>query len=251
MTAPRSRSRRRPYLAPLVAGLGALLTLGMLAGAGSAVAADQPAPRGIGITVTVSPAPGPAVAPPAAPTTSNTTTRTTVNGSTVVTGNQNPPLPAEGVASLGGILYISGLHNEYTPSINPLGGEVRTSFTVLNVSNAIIDSTAKFWVTNAFGAELSAVGPIDVTGLKPNESRTIDATLTGVGQWTFATTHMTLTPPETVDGVALQPLTRDAFVFLPPWFLLVLVAIAAGAYAVVRILRGEPETEPSLVESTA
>jgi hypothetical protein len=247
----RPRRNRRPSLAPLVAGLAALLALGVLAGAGSAVAADQPAPRGIGITVTVSPASGPAVVPPKAPTTTNTTTRTTVNGSTVVTGDQNPPAPAEGMSSIGGILYVSGLHNEYTPSINPLGGELHTSFTVLNVSNAIIDSTAKFWVTNPFGVELGAMGPIDVSGLKPNESRTIDATLSGVGQWTFATAHLTLTPPSTVDGVALQPLTREAFVFLPPWFLLVLVALAAGAYAIVRIVRGEPETEPILVESTA
>ncbi len=251
----------RSVLVPLLGAGAVLALLAALAGGSAAVAAENPAPDGVNITVTVGPGSGTAVAPPAAGTTSNTTTRTTVNGDVVVTGPEVTPAVADDEQSIGGILYISGLGTAYAPSIDPLSGDLQVHFTVRNVSNATIDSTARFWVSNPFGGEISAVGPVDVAGLKPDESRVVDATLSGVGQWTFATAHVTLTPPETVDGVELAPLTRDAFVFLPPWFLLALAAIGAAAYAVVRLIRAGSAVpgavaagaaaEPALAESTA
>lgn len=246
----------RPVLAPLLGAGAVLALLGALAGGSAAVAADDPAPDGVNITVTVGPGSGTAVAPPAAgTTTSNTTTRTSVNGDVVVTGPAVTPVVADDEQSIGGILYISGLASAYAPSIDPLSGDLQVHFTVRNVSNATIDSSARFWVSNPFGGEISAVGPVDVAGLKPDESRVVDATLSGVGQWTFATAHVTLTPPETVDGVELAPLTRDAFVFLPPWFLLALAAIGAAAYAVVRLVRAGSVApvlpDSAVAESTA
>ncbi len=233
-------------------------TVGLLtafAGAGMAHAADVDH-NDYNITVQVAPgqtatgggAPAAAATPPSAPR--STTTKTTVDAATVVTGSITPPAPAADEFSLGGILYISGLQTAYSPSIDPLSGDLSVQYTVRNVSAATIDSTSRFWVTNIFGAELSAVDPVAVAGLKPGESRVVSATLPGVGQWTFATAHMTLTPPETVEGVELQPLTRDAFVVLPPWFLLALLAIAGVVYAVVRIIRASSPTVVP-VESTA
>ncbi|MGA1836284.1 hypothetical protein VD659_05055 [Herbiconiux sp. 11R-BC] len=247
---PRRRVRRA-FLAPALAGGAALALLAALASGGSAYAADNTTPPGVNIRVTTVPgvqANVPA-APPASSSTSPTTTRTTVNGSTTVTGSTTPPTPGPDDYSIGGILYVSGLSTEYTPSINPLSGQLRARFTVLNVSGTIIDSTARFSSTNAFGAEFSVVDSVPIAGLKPNESRVVDATLDGVGQWTFVNAHFTLTPPETVEGVTLAPITRDTFVFVPPWLLLIFAAVAAGAYAIVRIV--SYDEEPALVGSTA
>ncbi|MFB2598271.1 hypothetical protein ACEXQE_10795 [Herbiconiux sp. P17] len=223
----------------LAAGLGAVALAGVVAvgfGTGSvAYAADDVPPTGVNLQVTVVPGTGSGGTTPPAPTsTPNRTTSTTESGSTVVSGPVSAPALEDDEYSIGGILYVSGLSTEYQPSIDPLAGDLRTHFTVRNVSSSIIDSTVRFWVTGPFGNELGAVDGVAVNGLKPNEKVVVDATLTGVGQWTFATAHYTLTPPATVDGVALEPMTRDAFVFLPPWFLLALAAAAGVAYVIVR-----------------
>jgi len=249
MTAQRAgRSRtahRRPLRSAVLIGAAVVGLLAVFP-AGTAQAADG-GENDYNITVQVAPgqtAAGGGAAAPGAPagTSRATTTQTTVDSSTVVTGSITPPAPAADEFSLGGILYISGLTTGYSPSIDPLSGDLAVQYTVRNVSGETIDSTSRFWVTNVFGAELSAVDPVEVAALKPGESRVVQATLTGVGQWTFATAHMTLTPPTTVAGEELQPLTRDAFVVLPPWFLLVLLAIGGVAYVVVRIVRASSVT---------
>ncbi len=51
------------------------------------------------------------------------------------------------------------------------------------------------------------------------------------------TAHATLTPPKTVDGTELSPLTRDATVFAPPWLIGVGIAVALGVAAVRHFLR--------------
>ncbi|MGD8195923.1 hypothetical protein ACEXQB_015645 [Herbiconiux sp. P18] len=230
----------RAALSRMIASGAALAFLGALAGGGAAVAADGPSSDDTNLTVQVGAGTGAATtAPPAAgsATTTKTTTTTSINGDVVVTGPVSTPPVGDDEQSLGGILYISGLGTGYSPSIDPLSGDLHVHFTVRNVSSAAVDSSARFWVSNAFGGEIGSGETVDVAGLKPDESRVVDATISGVGQWTFATAHMTLTPPETVDGVTLTPLTRDAFVVLPPWFLLALGALAGLAYAVVRLVR--------------
>jgi hypothetical protein len=219
----------------------ALTVLALLAGAGSATASGDPAPSGLDIRVTVAPGSGavsnPAPAPSAPGAPSRTSTTTTVNGVTVVSDSQNPPVPEDDERSIGGVLYLSGLTTEHAPSLDPLGGELNAQFTIRNVSTASLDGTARFWLTGPIGAEISEVEPVHVTDLKPGESRVVDVVLPGTGQWTFETAHFTFTPPASVDGVALEPMTRDAFVILPPWFLIGLIVVGGVVYAVVRIRR--------------
>ncbi|SDZ13561.1 hypothetical protein [Herbiconiux ginsengi] len=240
----------------LAAGLGAFALVGLVAvglGTGSsAYAADDVPPTGVNLQVTVVPGSGGTSSPSPAANTPNRTTTTTEGGSTVTSGPVSAPALGDDEYSIGGILYVSGLNTEYRPSIDPLGGELSAQFTVRNVSSSIIDSTARFWVTGPFGNELGSVDGVAVNGLKPNEKVVVQSTLTGVGQWTFATAHYTLTPPATVDGVALEPMTRDTFVFLPPWFLLALAAVAGVAYVIVRIVRdGSASVAPAGVGAAA
>lgn len=247
----------RVALTRMIVSGAAIAFLGALAGGGAgigpAVAAGGPPSDDTNLVVQVGAGSGAAGAAGTAPAagfapTTRTTTTTSINGDVVVTGPVSAPEVGDDEQSIGGILYISGLGTGYTPSIDPLSGDLHVHFTVRNVSSAAIDSSARFWVSNFFGGEIGSGETIDVAGLKPDESRVVDATIGGVGQWTFATAHMTLTPPETVDGVALTSLTRDVFVFLPPWFLLALAAAAGVAYVVVRLVRAgsaAPEAAPA------
>ncbi|WP_291037576.1 hypothetical protein [Herbiconiux sp.] len=239
---------RRGAAVAVLAGIAAFAAVSM--GAGAASAATDPAPEGIGLTVTVGPGgatSSPAPVPPASRP--STTTSTNVGGSVVVNDPLNPPAPTDDEYSIGGVLYVSGLSTEYLPSIDPLGGELKTWFTVRNVSTGELSGSARFWVSSPFGTELSAQDDVELSGLKPQESKVVSATLTGVGQYTFATAHYTFTPPESVDGVALTPVTRDAFVVLPPWFLLGTAALAGLAFVVVQLVRAM--RVPALTESAA
>ncbi|MBC7723583.1 MAG: hypothetical protein H7146_02400 [Burkholderiaceae bacterium] len=212
-------------------------------GASSASADDG----SIDITVTVSPAP---VAPG---TTDGRGTAVRGSGgsgssgsSTVVTGPDTIPagaeLPAHGF-DLGGILYLSGLTTTTMMSPNPFDGTVHGYFTVRNVSGTTLTSSARFWLDGPFGNQLSEVTGIDIVDLKPDESRVIDATLAGVGQWTFMTAHATLTPPDVVEGTTLSPITRDSVVVVAPWLVGAgagLGAAALGGMSLIRRTTGAP-----------
>lgn len=149
------------------------------------------------------------------------------------------PAPATLVDSvdLGGILSIGGLSTGSAPSINPFSGEVQMWFTVRNMSRSSMDMTVDFWMENAFGLRLSNIDGVPVQGLKPGETRTISADLPGAGQWTILTTHARVNPPAQVDGTELTSLTRDATVFVLPWFLVLMVGVGAAAAVTVSLVR--------------
>jgi hypothetical protein len=138
---------------------------------------------------------------------------------------------------LGGILSIGGLSTGATPSINPFDGVVQVWFTVRNTSTSTIDLTTDFWMENPLGLRIANVDGVAVAGLKPGETRTVSADLSGAGQWTMLTTHARVTPPPQVDGVELAPLTRDATVFVLPWALVLLLGLGLAAAIAVSLVR--------------
>jgi hypothetical protein len=193
---------------------------------------DRPGDDGIGISVTVTPAPVPApsataVVPPSG-SRSSTTPRTPAD----------PVAPAGPVAELaddevdlGGILYVSGLSSTYRWSPNPLEGAAETRLTVRNVSKSTFTSTVRFWADGPVGNRLSEVADVEVADLKPGEVRTVEASLGGIGQSTLVQVHATLTPPKVVDGVELDPVTRDQSVVIPPWGVAALGGLGAVGFA--------------------
>lgn len=168
--------------------------------------------------------------------------------STVVTGDDaNLPtesLPRSDEFDLGGVLYVSGVSSDYAWSADPLGGEVRVRFTVRNVSNEVFDSSARFWLDGPLGNTVSEVAGVRIHNLRPKEIRVVEATLRGVGQWTFLHTHVTLTPPHVVGGTKLTPITRDGFIFVVPWLFSSLIICGAGAFAAFRVLRASRLSAP-------
>lgn len=141
--------------------------------------------------------------------------------------------PTADEVSLGGVLFVGGLAGGYSPSLDPLSGQLQVWFTVRNASQSTIDASADFWLEGPFGNRISQVDDVVVDALEPDEKRTISATLPGVGQWTFVTVHTTFTPPAQVDTAQLSPYTRDATVFAPPWLIGVGIVVGLG-FAVVR-----------------
>lgn len=156
------------------------------------------------------------------------------------------PIPAGAdEVSADGMLFIGGLESSSSLSLNPGEAVVNLSFTVRNASQSTIDATADFWVSSVFGNEVDAAHDIDIAGLLPGETRAVSTQLHKAGQWTLLTAHVTLTPPETVDGVELTPVTRDALVVVFPWFLAVLLILAILAIVLVpRLIRAMQGPEP-------
>jgi hypothetical protein len=76
---------------------------------------------------------------------------------------------------------------------------------------------------------------VEIADLKPGETRTVEASLGGIGQSTFVQVHATLTPPKTVDGVELDSITRDQFLVVPPWGVAALGGAGALGFAGVTL----------------
>jgi hypothetical protein len=214
--------RQRKRTAGLLAGsvivlIAATLSAVGLFSVGSAASADDNS-GGIGITVTV------------APSESHSESHGESDGSGSIGGGAGGAIiPSEPPASIptvtpkrgegdsvGGILFVSGLTSRYLWSPNPGRSAVELRLTVRNVSKSTFDTKLRFWVTTTFGARVSGADGIRVLDLKPNETRVIRATLGGLGQWTVLQAHAILTPPKMVDGTPLSPISRDAFILVPP-----------------------------------
>lgn len=238
---------RRVLARPIAIG-GAVLLVALLVGAG-ALTTDQLALAEEGdldgnLTVDVSdgltppPAPpkGPPITPPGRPGTGQQGSGSFVDTAGAPAAAPAAP-PAADEVSLGGVLFVGGLAGGYSPSLNPLAGQLQVWFTVRNASKSTIDASADFWLEGPFGNRISQVDDVEVVALEPGERRTISAALPGVGQWTFVTVHTKFTPPAQVDNAQLSPYTRDANVFAPPWLIGVGIVVGLGFAAVRHFLR--------------
>jgi hypothetical protein len=240
-----SVSIRRPlrtgklFAASTVVFVAAALSAAGLLSSGAPASADDNS-GGIGITVTV--APTEAHANPGETGGSGSSGggsggSTTPSDSPSVGPSPSATASPGGGNSVGGILFVSGLTTRYIWSANPLHSSAELGLTVRNVSKARFDATARFWVTTTFGSKVSEARKISVRGLKPNETRVIRATLGGLGQWTVLQAHAKFTPPKVVQGIPLSPVTRDAFIVVPP----VLVGgLGVGAACVFILLKFLP-----------
>jgi hypothetical protein len=238
ITVPNSRTFSRFGFAASIAILACSLTVGGVVS--PALADDVDEPSGVDLRVdvlgpesTIVPVPA---RPDSPPITSNRPTVPT--GGQVAETTVDSPAEAddalgEDLVDLGGVLYISGLTSSVSPTLDPGNGSVSLSFTVRNVADSAFDSTARFWIDNAFGVPVAEVTNLRIQNLEPGETRIVTATMRGIGQWTVLGGHVTLIPPDEVDGTELSPLTRDTTLALAPLFVLLLVAGGAALTALV------------------
>ncbi|WP_295786010.1 hypothetical protein [uncultured Microbacterium sp.] len=252
----RARASLRPALAL------ALAVVGALGAAAPALAASGPE-SGTPLTVSITDGSTPAPSSGAATGTSaggsssggSTSGGSSSNGSAVSrgagattggsgagagdagAGTAGQSTPA-GEVNVGGGIYVGGLNGAGAPSVNPVDGTVDLWFTVRNASSTAVDATAAFWMdAPVFSTRLDGTGDVAITGLQPGESRVVSATLHGAGQWTLVSTHVSFTPPETVGGQAASAVTRDAFVLVFPWLLVLVAVVLALSVLVARVVR--------------
>lgn len=259
MMPPRRRARRdraRPGTA-----LGGILVIALLGGVfalapHAARAADAPGDGGnLSVTVTDDPTDTPSPTASVGSTIGGTDGAATGGGGSSGGGGGSAPnsgggapagapAPAAGEVSVGGMLYVGGLNASSTPTSDPADGVVTLWFTVRNASTSPITAKARFWMNSMLlPHQLDAVEDVVIPTVKPGETAVATARLHRGGQWTLLSAHATLTPPKSVDGVALSPMTRDAHVVLVPWLLLlialgaIVVAVAVRVVHVVRVHR--------------
>ena len=200
------------------------------------------------------------IAPSASPSATPTSTKTATPTGSATTSSGFPPPSGSGVGTTtadpsveptdpsgtpapedaddgAGVLHVSGLSWTYRASINPFAGTVDLRLTVRNVYPQAIDASATFWVTQLFGGTVGLPVEIAVPELKPEETRTVTATIEGIGQWTVLNAHATLTPPAMVDDIEMSPIVRETWVWVVPWFALLLAAAGAAWIIVRRRLR--------------
>lgn len=205
-------------------------------GGGLAAAADGPSPFPLnvevkGTTATSGGGPGGGSSSSGPASSTSVEDATEVNGSSGAAA-ESPEVEEDD--TIDGILAVGGLRTSYRPSGNPFAGVMHVQVTVRNLSDEVIEPTVAFSLTNWLGMQLAESPERSLGKLAPDELRSTEVDLTGVGQWAFVAAHMTLTPPEEVGGVEVSPVTRDRWVLATPWFLLGLVAVAIGGVAVWR-----------------
>ena len=137
---------------------------------------------------------------------------------------------------LGGVFYLSGLVGSAASVVGPEGGDITLAFTAKNVTSWPLSADLRFWLENSVGMDVAHPTDSRVIYLEPGQTKTVSITLSDVGQWGVLNAHMTFTPPDTVNGAVLTPVTRDTLVILPPYFVMLVVGILGVLVFAARFL---------------
>ncbi|WBM79641.1 hypothetical protein KIV56_15360 [Cryobacterium breve] len=222
-----------------------------LAGLATSAQAATDDPKGVGISVgvvgpssraTTTPAVTAPVKSPAVPAVTQTTIKDTAAAATALGANPT---------KIAGVFYVSGLTTHTDSEAGPGGGTLVLDFTMRNITDAPITSSLRFWLDNAVDLPVAIVDKVSIDGLAPNETRTVSATIPDVGQWAWFKGHVTMTPPADIGGTALSPVTRDSFTLIPPYFALIVLAIAGILSLILRYVLLLSRTAPEPVEEVA
>ena len=80
----------------------------------------------------------------------------------------------------------------------------------------------------SYAAGMTTVGIMLAVGifltLRVSVPLSLDATMIHLAQWPVLFAHVTITPPASIEGTDLSPLTRDAFVWIWPFFAMAMAA---------------------------
>lgn len=135
------------------------------------------------------------------------------------------------------LMTVSSISANYVPTFNPFAGTVNITFTLTNNGNVSLGANTAAVVKGLFGIPLSGVTRDSVPEMLPGTSRSMTVSVEGVGQWIFL--NPTVSIAGTIDEDAINPgplptAERDVPLFVPPLALLLIAAVAAGVYFLVR-----------------
>lgn len=128
---------------------------------------------------------------------------------------------------------------------NPFAGDVRLRYTVTNPGNVALAANLTSGVSTWFGLPATGMQGGSIPVLLPGSTATYEFTLSGAGQWLFLNPRTVLSPfvdsPDASQQVSVTPVSRDAIAFAVPWTLLILLAVAAGVFFLLRWRRRRDE----------
>jgi dihydroorotate dehydrogenase (fumarate) len=135
------------------------------------------------------------------------------------------------------LMTVSSISASYAPSLNPFSGTVNITYTLTNNGNVSLGANSAAMVKGIFGIPLSGVTRNDIPELLPGTSRSMTVSVEGVGQWIYLNPSVSIAA--TVDDDAINPgplpaADRDVPLFVPPFALLIIAALAGGIYFFVK-----------------
>lgn len=142
------------------------------------------------------------------------------------------------------ILLVSGMDAEYLPSLNPLDGTTRVTYTVTNPGNVALSGTLASGVRTFFGIPVGAYTHDAIDELLPGSTRTLTLELHGIPPLIFLNPFLSLQPvadDPTLTAVQAVQTERDTVVIAIPWLILGVIVLVVGAILWTRFRRRRDE----------
>ncbi|HAN25718.1 MAG: hypothetical protein CMH36_10305 [Microbacterium sp.] len=128
---------------------------------------------------------------------------------------------------------------------NPFDGSVTLHYVVKNTGNIALAANTTAAVHTWLGVPVGTTVSSPLAELLPGSAAAVDVPLTGIAQWGFVNPGVTVSPfVQTQDaalGLPAPVISRDTFVFTPPWVFLILVGLGVGVFFLVRWWRRRQE----------
>ena len=142
-------------------------------------------------------------------------------------------------------LTVGNITAAYRPTINPFSGSTVLRFTVRNNGNVALGANLVAQVKSYFGIGASGLVRSSVPEMLPGSTRVVAVEVPGVPQVGYLSPQLSLVPTVDTDALSPGPLrstTRDTNMFVTPWWLLILIAIAGAIWAFIVFRRRRDAT---------
>lgn len=137
-------------------------------------------------------------------------------------------------------LTIGSVAATYRPTLNPFSGTTVLKFTVRNNGNVALGANMVTQVKTYLGIGASGLVHASVSEMLPGSTRVVSVEVPGVPQIGYLNPHLSLVPtvdPDALSPGALRITERDVNMFVMPWWLLILIALAAAIWAFIILRR--------------
>jgi hypothetical protein len=137
-------------------------------------------------------------------------------------------------------LTVGSIAANYRPTLNPLFGTTDLKFTVRNNGNVALAANMVAQVKTFFGIGASRLVNASVAEMLPGSTRVVTVEIPGVPQIGYLNPHLSLAPTIDTDALSPGPLrttVRDVNIFVMPWWLLILIAVAAVLWGFIVLRR--------------
>lgn len=142
------------------------------------------------------------------------------------------------------ILKVTSYSAEYTPSLNPLVGSITIKATIANEGNVALGAKTVVGVKTYFGIPLSDPRLEEIPEILPGGKVDVSFVVEGIAQLGYINPYLTVQPTaskESPVAATLPQVTRDSPLLAMPWWLLILLVIAALVWVILRIRTARDE----------